>query len=189
MHILNESALTNYMADLFINKYRRQTRRNRTHDYGSNCWYLITINTFNRKKHFGEIEAMGDRPSLHPTSIGQIAMDYWLQIPQHYPYVELNAFVIMPNHLHGILKIQQISNDPGPNKFGGQKNNLASVVNGFKSSVKRYANKNRIDFKWQSNYFESIIYTKGSLEVSRIYVNENLHRADSASDAKGLVRL
>lgn len=119
---MNTSELANYMADLYINKYRRQTRRNRTHDYGSDCWYLITINTHQQKKYFGEIEATGDRPSLHTTPIGQIARDYWVQIPQHYPYVKLDAFVLMPDHLHGILKIEQtLEKQPDTNKFGAPK--------------------------------------------------------------------
>ena len=64
----------------------------------------------------------------------------------------------MPDHVHGILFI----NKPGKitwevNKFGAQRNNLASIIRGYKSSVKGYANLNHIDFEWQPRYYDRII--------------------------------
>lgn len=79
-----------------------------------------------------------------------IAVDFWYQILQHYPYAKLDAFVIMPDHIHGIIKIFNNKVIPdSSNTFGNQRFNLPSVIAGFKSSVKRIANKNGHDFEWQ----------------------------------------
>jgi putative transposase len=180
--ILSFAQLITFMAkDLYINKYRRQTRRNNTHDYASDCWYFITINTLHRNPYFGQLVTTGHGPSLQPSEIGLIAMEYWNQIPQHFSYTKLDAFVLMPDHLHGILKIESTNNKSSTNKFGGQHLNLGSCINGFKSSVKRYANKNNIDFIWQPRYHDTIIYTLESLNLFRNYIFENPNRARDRS--------
>ena len=78
------------------------------------------------------------------SSIGEIANECWSQIPEHFTFVKLGAFIVMPNHVHGIIIIdkpavppvqtQNIASLPG-NKFGPQSQNLASIVRGFKISV------------------------------------------------------
>ncbi len=112
--------------------------------------------------------------SLQPTPIGQTVIDYWSEIPKHYPFVELFEFVVMPNHIHGILCFNKIGKtDWQPNQFGVQSQNLGAVIRAFKSSVKRYANQNKIEFEWQSSYHDRIIRNERALNAIRQYIIDN----------------
>lgn len=115
-----------------------------------------------------------NRPSLRKTVIGKIAFDFWNEIPKHYPFVELDEFVIMPNHIHGILLINRPEkNDWNENKFGTQSRNLGAIIRGFKSSVKRYANQNKIEFEWQTRFYDVIIRDEKELFAIRQYIIDN----------------
>ena len=87
----------------FNNRYRISSARLSSHDYGQNDAYFITICTKNRIYFFGEIV---DREMVF-NEIGNLAHSYWQEIPNHFPYIELGNFVIMPNHIHGILIINK----------------------------------------------------------------------------------
>ena len=115
-----------------------------------------------------------NRASLHSTQMGSIAHQYWNEIPHHYPFVELDEFVVMPNHMHGILFFNKPDKiDWNENKFGVQSMNLAAVVRGFKSSVKRYSNLNNLEFAWQSRFHDTIIKNEGALKNIREYIVNN----------------
>lgn len=166
------------MAELFQGKYSHKPKRLKTHDYGSDCWYMITINTLNRKNYFGSIVTSDHGPTLQPTPMHLIAVDCWNQIPIHYPFVQLDTIIIMPDHIHAILKILKTDGSkPTSNSFGVQKLNLPSVIAGYKSSVKRIANKGGYDFNWQRRYHDKIIYTEESLNQCRTYISNNLSEA------------
>jgi REP element-mobilizing transposase RayT len=114
------------------------------------------------------------RKIMQLSEIGNIAHQFWMDIPNHFPFVILDEFIIMPDHIHGLLffdKTNKLSWQP--NKFGGQSENLGSVLRGFKSSLKRYANQNNIDFAWQSRYHDSIIRNDIGLENVRKYIVDN----------------
>ena len=89
--------------DKFNNQYRISSARLSVYDYGQNGAYFITICTKNRIHFFGEIV---DREMVF-NEIGNLAHSYWQEIPNHFPYIELGNFVIMPNHIHGILIINK----------------------------------------------------------------------------------
>ena len=93
-----------YKMDKFKNKYRIPSARLKNWDYGSNGAYFITICTQNREHFFGEI-ADG---KMQLNQMGQLAEKYWLEIPQHFSFIELGNFVVMPNHTHGILIINKM---------------------------------------------------------------------------------
>ncbi|WP_113638562.1 transposase [Nubsella zeaxanthinifaciens] len=113
-------------------------------------------------------------PFLRVTQIGQIAIDFWKEIPKHYPFVELDEFVIMPNHLHGILFFNRPEkSDWTENKFGSQSQNLGAVIRAFKASVKRYANNNQIKFDWQTRFHDRIIRDDRELRAVRQYIINN----------------
>ena len=95
LYILSTINPTKNMS-FYKGKYRQKTRRNYTHDYASNCWYMVTINTLNRKNYFGPIVTTNNCLSLQCTHIGDFAMKCWKEIPKHYPQVSLDEFVIMP---------------------------------------------------------------------------------------------
>jgi len=85
--------------DKFLNKYRIPSARLQTWDYGWNAPYFVTICTANRECFFGNI--VDNEMKL--SAIGELANQFWAEIPKHFPFVILDAFVVMPNHLHGIL--------------------------------------------------------------------------------------
>lgn len=119
--------------------------------------YFITICTQNRESFFGDVIERQGVTFLQPSVIGQIAIDYWLAIPTFFPFVELDSFQLMPNHLHGILwicKPDAEATDDQPNQFGPQRQNLASIIRGFKAGVKKYATLTQLDFEWQSRYYD-----------------------------------
>ena len=89
------------MSEKFRNKFRIASNRLRGFDYASAGAYFITIVTRNREHFFGEI--VNDKMVLN--AVGEMAGKYWREIPQHFPFVRLDEFIIMPNHIHGILWI------------------------------------------------------------------------------------
>ncbi len=99
------------MSDKFQNKYRISSARLQNWDYGSNAAYFVTICTQNREHFFGEI--MDDKMQL--SEMGKITEKYWHEIPQHFPFVKLGAFVVMPNHVHGIIIIDKTNNERNDN--------------------------------------------------------------------------
>jgi REP element-mobilizing transposase RayT len=83
----------------FQNKYRIPSARHPNWDYTRHGAYFITICTKNRLHHFGTIEKGKSKLS----TIGAIVQGFWYDIPRHFDHVELGEFIVMPNHIHGIL--------------------------------------------------------------------------------------
>ena len=102
----------------FQNKYRIESARLQGYDYGSHGHYFVTICTKNRINYFGEISVF--------TEIGKIANNFWKEIPAHYPFVEIDHFIVMPNHIHGVLFFNRPDKkDWNPNQFGVQSVDLS----------------------------------------------------------------
>ena len=91
------------MPDKFKNRYRIASSRLRNWDYSSKGAYFITICTRQRRHYFGQI--INCEMQLSP--VGQHAYECWLAIPDHFPHFYLDAFQIMPDHVHGILVIEK----------------------------------------------------------------------------------
>lgn len=91
----------------FKNTYRIESARLQNWDYGSNGAYFITICTKNRVCFFGE----GLHEKIQLNEIGFIAEKIWFEIPKHFSNVELDRFVVMPNHIHGIIIINKTKSD------------------------------------------------------------------------------
>jgi len=87
------------MPDRFQNKYRISSARLKTWNYASEAAYFITICTRNRVHYFGEIE----NHKMKLSNMGVIADIMWYEIKNHAKNIELGEFVVMPNHVHGIL--------------------------------------------------------------------------------------
>jgi len=151
--------------------------------YGRNAAYFVTICTKNRLHFFGEIT---DYQVIH-SAIGQLAHDFWLSIPEHFPFIRLDAFVIMPNHVHGILVFEksfeqedfdcQVFMQPASiaqQRFQNQgKNTLSSVVGSYKSIVSRHARKLTPEFAWQSRFHEIIIPNENAFRRIAAYIKNN----------------
>jgi putative transposase len=78
---------------------RRKPLRLPSRDYTSPGWYFVTMCTKDRNLLFGRIR----ENRVHQSRLGRVARDYWLRVPEHSPNMDVDEFVIMPNHVHGIL--------------------------------------------------------------------------------------
>ncbi len=97
--------------ELFKNKYRIKSVRLTNYDYSGDDAYFITICTKDRIPWFGEIR--GNVMGL--SGIGCVVWRTWNEIPKHFPFIALDAFIVMPDHIHGILEInKQIDPDYHP---------------------------------------------------------------------------
>ena len=85
----------------YKNKYRIASSRLKEWDYSAVGWYFITICTGARIPFFGDIED-GD---VRRSPLGEITLRCWLEIPNHFSQVSVDEFVVMPNHVHGIIVI------------------------------------------------------------------------------------
>jgi len=179
----------------YKNKYRIQSTRLQNWDYGWNGAYFVTICTKNRECYFGDI-ADG---KMQLSEIGEMANKYWLEIPQHFSFVKLNSFVVMPNHIHGIIVIDKINVETQnfapllqkqtlpstpKNRFGPQSKNLASIIRGFKIGVTKNARLYEkaqykaqdiapLPFKWQSRFYDHIIRNEKSFNKISEYIINN----------------
>ncbi|MFZ5431265.1 MAG: transposase [Bacteroidota bacterium] len=95
------------MTTLYQNKYRIPSVRLQKWDYRWSGAYFITICTRNRKHYFGEIK----NGKMYPSPIGAIADVLWHELKNHFKNIDLDAFVVMPNHIHGILILNGIGTD------------------------------------------------------------------------------
>lgn len=89
------------MSTKFKDKYRSESTRLKGRDYAAPGKYYVTINTFGRQPFFGKI--IDDKMIL--SDVGIIAKTCYLEIPNHFKNVKLDEYVIMPDHIHGIIEI------------------------------------------------------------------------------------
>jgi len=168
---------------LFRGKYRIKSIRLPKWDYASDGMYFITICIRNGEMPFGNIL----NGEMQLSKLGQAAQKCWLEIPKHFPFVQLDEFVIMSNHMHGIIEINKNNKNVETqnfaslhphghnfNKFGPQSKNLASIVRGFKIGVTKWCRQNNhADFCWQRNYHDHIIRNEHNLNRIRQYIKNN----------------
>lgn len=102
-----------------------------------------------------------------------------MEIIEHYPFVELGNFVVMPNHVHGIIIINKPfdvninTQHIVQNSFGPQSKNLASIVRGFKIGVVKNARPIHSDFAWQPRFHDHIIRNNISFNRIQKYIINN----------------
>ncbi len=92
---------------LYKNKYRVESARLKHWNYANNGMYFVTICTENMIRHFGKITD----ENIVLNKLGKIAKRCWEDIPKHFPFVKLDKFIIMPNHIHGIIGIDKPDDD------------------------------------------------------------------------------
>lgn len=169
------------MANQPISHLRRSIRL-KDYDYTQPGAYFITICTHDHAHLFGEI-VDGE---MHFSNGGGIANACWQEIPNHFPQVELDEYIVMPNHIHGILWIVDKGND---SKTVGAKNllplqlphgtskTIGSVVRGFKIGVTKWFRQHTAtSIIWQRNYYEHVIRNEHALNAIRRYIVENPSR-------------
>jgi len=89
------------MSNKFQDKYRISTTRLQNWDYSWNALYFVTVCTKNKEQYFGEIK----NGKMNLSNLGTLADVFWHEIKNHFQHIDLDVFVVMPNHIHGILAI------------------------------------------------------------------------------------
>ena len=163
--------------------HRRKSIRLQGYDYSQAGLYFITVCTHNRVPLFGEI--VDGVMALN--TAGQIVEKCWCTIPEHFPQVTVDEFVVMPNHVHGIITIGTIvgandylplpSNETPRSLQHGTSRTIGSMVRGFKIGVTRWFRANTDIHKvWQRNYYEHIIRNEDSYLKIAEYIQTNPQR-------------
>jgi len=146
----------------------------------------LTIVTQNRECLFGEIED----GVIHLSNYGEIVQCIWLEIPKHFLNLKLDEYVIMPNHIHGIIHILDKSIVGARHAVPLQKSehfsepvhgSLPTIIRSFKSAATKHVN---IEFKspgtklWQRSFYDHVIRNETELNIIREYIIINLVRWD-----------
>ena len=156
-------------------QHHRRSIRLKNYDYTQKGAYFVTICTRNKQCIFGDIE----KGKIKLNSLGKIAHDCWTEIPLHFPHIKLDVFVIMPNHIHGILWIErEIYTAYEKREYGKMiAGSIPCVIRSYKSSVTKninqLCNQKGMSSVWQRNFYEYINRSEESLEVIRKYIIEN----------------
>ena len=163
---------------------RRRSIRLRGFDYAQAGAYFVTICTRRSACVLGEVVAGEVRLS----EAGRVVQTVWEGLPRHYPHVQLDAWIIMPNHVHGIviltadpvgagLKPAPTTPDaPAPANVKRTRHGLPEIVRAFKTFSARRINAARgtqgTAF-WQRNYYEHVIRNEAALDRIRQYIEDN----------------
>jgi len=155
----------------------RHSIRLHGYDYTRAGAYFVTACVHARECLFGQIVDGVMRLDAY----GEIALEYWQAIPEHCPYVDLDAFVVMPNHIHGILMLKdttiQSVHPPTQERFAKPvAGSLPSIVRLYKAAVTRRINSLHDAPAvpvWQRNYYEHIIRDQTALDQIREYIATN----------------
>jgi putative transposase len=149
-----------------LHRCRKRTRL-KEYNYCSTGSYFVTICTKKHKCIFGDVL----NRSMVLNQFGTIAKNTWLDIPNHHTNVQIDSFVIMPNHLHGIIRIKPFVGN-GPARSNA--NYLSVVIGSYKSSVTRQINRlNSIVFYWQKSFYDHIIRSRFTLRKIQNYIANN----------------
>ncbi len=175
------------MSPNFDHHHRRSLRL-KGYDYTQAGAYFVTICTERRQLFFDE------------EPLRKIAEDCWLAIPTYNEGVSLDEWVVMPNHLHGIIVLEGnppkdiLANPPkrdASNPFSmmsPKRGSLGVIIRKYKGAVTTLCRSaNRFDFGWQRNYYEHIIRNERALDAIRAYIANN--PANWQSDRDNLINL
>ena len=151
----------------------RKPNRLKGYDYSNLGWYYVTICTKEHVAYFGRVK----NGEMFLNKLGKMAKKFWNEIPEHFPEIELDEYVIMPNHIHGIIIINNM--DVGTRhalslQQQSPKHNLGNIIGSFKSAVSKYAHENEYKhFKWQRSFYDRIIRNEKELYFIRRYIQQN----------------
>ncbi|MDD3804431.1 MAG: transposase [bacterium] len=182
-------------SEKFHGKYRIASTRMKEWDYRQNGCYFVTICTKNRDEYFGEIKSGEMQSNEH----GKIARKLWLEIPNHFGNARIDEYVIMPNHLHGIIILDDKREDDKINvetlqcnvsvnavenefhsKISPRPKSLSTIIRSYKSICTRMINELETlqcnvstKFGWQSGFYDHVIRNDASLDKIREYILNN----------------
>jgi REP element-mobilizing transposase RayT len=161
--------------------YNRRAIRLQGYDYTQSGAYFVTICTHDRARLFGEVVD----GAMALSRAGEIAQARWFALPHHHPNIELDAFVVMPNHIHGIvinvgtgraLSTESALSIGVDNAGVVPTVSLGTVIGSYKSGVTRRIREDRQQPElpiWQSRYYDHIIRNEQDLNRIRQYIDAN----------------
>ncbi len=167
-------------------------------DYRWDAAYFITICTKDRVNFFGKVL----QNSMRLSKIGFFAHKYWYELPFHFPFVKLGEFIVMPDHIHGIIIISnsfnamvsdknyfqtinpyfeqvEIANNlniPNPQSLdenSPKPGSLSAIIRSYKSAVTRMARTQQIEFGWQTRFYDHIIRNHTAYNRISNYIKNN----------------
>jgi len=133
----------------------RKSPRLPAYDYAAMGAYFVTVCARNRACVFGAV--VSDEMRLN--RVGRIVEECWSAITMHFPAVRLDPFVVMPNHVHGIVWLPRAGHAPP----------LPAVIGSFKSAASRAAGRPL----WQRSFYDRVIRDEEELRALRQYVAQN----------------
>lgn len=147
----------------------RKTNRLSSYDYSQNGLYFVTICTKAKKCYFGNV--IDDKIKLN--EYGKITQKVLIKLPNHYNNIIIDEYVIMPNHVHIIIEINDnvgTGLKPVPTQHG-----LSEIIRGFKTFSSRKINdtKPKNKFEWQRSFYDHVIRQNESLNKIREYIMIN----------------
>jgi REP element-mobilizing transposase RayT len=144
------------------NPRRRRSLRLRGYDYSQAGAYFITVCTHLRVALFGEVV----ENDVRLNQAGMMVKDSWGNLIAYYGDIDLDAFVVMPNHVHGIIVLAD---------GGGTRRGIPEIVRGFKTFSARGVNELRQTrgALWQRGYYEHVIRNETALNRIRGYIANN----------------
>jgi len=179
--------------------HTRKLNRLKGYDYSRDGYYFVTICVKDKIKYFGEVK--NGKTILN--KYGKIARQQWLWLEQQYPYIELDQFIIMPNHMHGLVLInsEKIKNAAGRSRsrrdrfgrdrFGRDRSrpvpttaninnnnfkilSLSNIIGAFKTASSKMIHESGLaEFKWQRSFYDHIVRQQKSLQIIRRYIYYN----------------
>ena len=187
------------MAFVYQEFSSRKSGHLKNWNYAAAATYFVTICTKKRIPFIGEVISLSNKNLFKPSAMGEVISSQWHQIPIIRPdmNIQLGAFQLIPDHLHGIIKIginkfnQHLypNNEVLENPLSHSLNyidtnvsnlpnahNLHSIIRGFKAAVTKCAITNNLDFDWQRGYYEHIIRSNVELEKIKYYILTNPDR-------------
>jgi REP element-mobilizing transposase RayT len=163
--------------------HQRRSIRLKDYDYSQAGAYFVTICTHRKECSLGDIRD----GNIELTAVGKIASKYWTEIPEHFIGAELDEFVVMPNHIHGIVMIKPVgvqNFEPLQHKYQHTiSKSIGSIIRAYKSMVSHWCKSNGHDhFRWQRNYYEHVIRNEDDLNEIRKYIMNNPLKWDLDSE-------
>lgn len=164
-------------------KHHRRSIRLKGYDYTQPGAYYVTICTAARQCLFGQVV----KGEMQLNLLGCIAKFFWLQIPAHFPHIQLDTYVIMPDHLHGILVIvddtivgtRHCRVSTKEQFCQPIRGSIPTAIRSFKGAVTKqihgFFETTEVPI-WQSSFYESIIRAQADLNSCRQYIIENPQR-------------
>jgi len=145
-------------------RQHRRSIRYRKYDYSRAGFYFVTGCIEGRECLLGEVQD----GTVHLSPDGRTVAYVWEDLPKHYPHVRLDAFVAMPNHIHGVIELQELDDI--------RRHPLSEILRAFKTFSSRRINKRRGTpgaQVWQRNFHDRIVRDQDELEGIRRYIAEN----------------